>query len=88
LKAGGNCGIGLFFRVPYNIGGGGDSGYFVESGAGNLEKGAVQNFSNYPFAFGWFLRCCGILLFVDHLEGGILFLLMGEAFQARYLIDL
>jgi len=83
LKVGGNCGIGLFFRISYDIWGSGDRNCFAESGVGNLEKGAVQNSGNYPFAFGWFLRCCGILLFGDHLERGILFLLMGEAFQAR-----
>ncbi len=49
---GGNCGIGLFSLVPYDIWGSGDSNYFTESGVENLEKGAVQYFGNDPFVFG------------------------------------
>ena len=42
-----------------------------------LEKGAIQIFGTYPFAFGWFLRFCRTLCFGNHFEGGILFILMG-----------
>jgi len=78
LKAGGNCGIGLFFHISYDVWGSGDRDCFTEGSVGNLEKGAVQNFSSYSFAFGRFLRGCSILPFGNHLERGILFLLMGE----------
>ena len=76
MKVGGNCGISLFFLVSYDIWGGGDSRCFTESGMENLEKGAVQIFGSYPFAFGWFLRFCSILFTCNDLERGILFILM------------
>ena len=74
---GGNCGIGLFFRVSFDIWGCVDSNSFTEIGVENLEKGAVQNFGNHPFAAGWFLCFCSTLLIGNYLERGILFLLMG-----------
>jgi len=52
LKAGGTCGIGLFFRISYDIWGSRDRNCFAESGVGNLEKDSVQNFGNYPVASG------------------------------------
>lgn len=55
----------------------GASSCFAKSGMGNLEKGAVQDFGNYPSAFGWFLRFCRTLFFGNHFERGILFVLMG-----------
>ena len=77
MKVGGTCGISLFFRVSYDIGSNGARNCFAESGVGNLEKSAVQNFGSDPFAFGWFLRGGSSLLFGNHLERWILFLLMG-----------
>ena len=76
MKVGGNRGIGLLFLVSYDIWGSGDSSCFAESGVEHLEKGAVQNFGNHPFVAGWFLCFCGTLLIGDHLERGILFLLI------------
>ena len=76
-KVGGNCGIGLFYLVSYDIWGCGDSNCFTDIGVENLEKGAAQNFGNHPFTVGWFLRFCGTLLLGNHFERGILFLLMG-----------
>lgn len=74
---GGNCGIGLFFLVSYDIWGSGDSSCFTEISVEHLEKGTVQNFGNHPFAAGWFLCFCSTLLIGNYLERGILFLLMG-----------
>ena len=70
-----NCGISLFFHFYWDIGGGGDSSCFAKSGVGNLEKGAVQNFGNYPSAFGWLLRFFRALLLSNHFERGNLFIL-------------
>ena len=72
-----NRGIGLFFHFYRDIGAGRDSSCFAKSGVGNLEKGAVQNFGNYPFTFGWFLRFFRTLHLSNHSERGILFILMG-----------
>ena len=77
MKVGENRGISLFFHFYWDIGGGGDSSRFTESGVGNLEKGAVQIFGTYPFAFGWFLRFFRTLHLSNHFERGILFILMG-----------
>ena len=76
-KVGENRGISLFFHFCYDIRRGGDSSCFAKSGMGNLEKGAVQNFGNYPSAFGWFLRFFRTLYLSNHFERGILFILMG-----------
>ena len=76
-KVGENRGISLFFHFCYDIRGGRDSSCFAKSGVGNLEKGAIQIFGTYPFAFGWFLRFCRTLCFGNHFERGILFILMG-----------
>ena len=70
--------MGLAYFSIFDIGRGGDSSCFAKSGVGNLEKGAVQNFGNYPSAFGWFLRVCSTLLLSNHFEGGILFVLIGQ----------
>ena len=74
---GGNCGIGLFFLVSYDIWGSRDSSCFTKISVEHLEKGAVQNFGNHPFVAGWFLCFCSTLLIGNHLERGILFLLTG-----------
>lgn len=71
MKAGGSCGIGLFFLVSYDIWGSLDSNCLAESGVGDLEKGAVQNFGDLPFAAGRILCFCGAVLIGDHLERGI-----------------
>ena len=76
-KVGENRGIGLFFHFYWDIGGGGDSSCFAKSGVGNLETVAVQNFGNYPFTFGWFLRFFRTLLLSNHFERRILFILTG-----------
>lgn len=76
-KVGENRGISLFFHFYCDIGRGGDSSCFAKSGVGNLEKGAVQNFGNYPSAFGQLLRFFRTLHLSNHFEGGILFILTG-----------
>ena len=70
-----NRGISLFFHFYWDIGRGGDSSCFAKSGVGNLEKGAVQNFGNYPAAFGWYQRFFRTLLLSNHFERGNLFIL-------------
>ena len=73
-----NCGIGLFYLIPYDIRGSLDSNCFAEISVENLEKSAVQNFGNHSFAAGRFLCFCSTLLIGNHLERGIVFsFLMG-----------
>ena len=67
--------MGLAYFSIFDIGRGGDSSCFAKSGVGNLEKGAVQNFGNYPSAFGWYQRFLRTLLLSNHFERGNLFIL-------------
>ena len=66
-----NCGIGLFFHSYRDIGAGRDSSCFAKSGVGNLEKGAVQNFGNYPAAFGWYQHFFALYFLAIILREGI-----------------
>jgi len=62
LKAGGNRGISLFFHFYWDIGGGGDSSCFTESGVGNLEKVRFKFLALIPLLLGGF--CAFFALYI------------------------
>ena len=62
MKAGGNCGIGLFYLVSYDILGYRDNNCFTEIGVENLEKAQFKILAIISLLLGGF--CAFVALYL------------------------